>query len=745
MRLLNVQTLQLQDFDDAQAPEFATLSCCWAQDSGPEDVSAVPLVISHRGKDIAISPPIVQALGKARDAGLLFLWAYAICVDQASSVEQEEAVNSLFRLFQQSAICIVYLDDLPAGAALSTWGQCRWWTRSWTLQELIAPRHVAFFDSTWTHCGDKKAILGLVSSITGVDKRVLSDSSALSEISIGTRMSWAAKRSASRVEDQAYALVGIFGVSMRVQYGEGKRAFLRLQEEILHDCRDGSIFAWHGPQEFRGLLARSPCEFDHFSSNPAWQEPWQFDGEVNFSSKGIKISSRFSSSGPYLHLSIGRLHGTSLGIDLLEQYGAFVRVNKGIMMVSSGQMWEGKIHVSRDVDRRISDKISKELSVAKAGAAELGQVQFRGFSTRHHDNVIWPVRKYVVGRFPPTSIHTDPNTSIGMESRGEPDQEVATKNETTNHQVTHGKRAHDSSSESTEDESCSDADDDDDTEGDSQYSSSEYMFPGDITNDPELNRTKTALAQMSYQSFQAWRATARYIRPPAVRPRTPMQKRTRTGSLVEDTIPEHADYIIISRVDGYFHFACPFYAFDPVDHVQCLKHGLHSIRDVTRHVWQHHRRAPYCPICKTTFKSMPERDDHIRAQTCELRNLKLGGITEDQRAKLSKPDDLAWSEDDRWREVFRIVLPHIREIPRSPYLEGQELQISMLQDFWSREGNKCISNYLTVDNTVGTSISAQDGGAVAALYKLVIRDMVNTLLKELDVRQEPVRLSVPGS
>jgi hypothetical protein len=137
-------------------------------------------------------------------------------------------------------------------------------TRGWTLQELIAPRVVAFYDEKWHHICHKSQALHYISEITGIPPSVLQGGDP-SRSSIAQRMSWAAGRRTSKIEDQAYSLLGIFGIHMPMLYGEGKKAFIRLQEEIMKSNADDSLFAWTSsslePSSFCGLLAKSPSDF----------------------------------------------------------------------------------------------------------------------------------------------------------------------------------------------------------------------------------------------------------------------------------------------------------------------------------------------------------------------------------------------------------------------------------------------------------------------------------------------------
>jgi hypothetical protein len=116
--------------------------------------------------------------------------------------------------------------------------------------------------------GDKLTLSTLISEITQIPEDVVRSPSALSFASVANRMSWASERQTTRIEDVAYSLLGIFNVNMPLLYGEGKKAFIRLQEEILKESDDQSIFAWVSEEatdpkglQFQGVLADSPSRF----------------------------------------------------------------------------------------------------------------------------------------------------------------------------------------------------------------------------------------------------------------------------------------------------------------------------------------------------------------------------------------------------------------------------------------------------------------------------------------------------
>ena len=153
----------------------------------------------------------------------------------------------MYAWYAAAKVCYAFLGDAVAGEdmthPLSTFRKSRWFTRGWTLQELIAPWDVVFFSGDWTIIGSKDNLADLLEKITGIDRGVLLHQKSLDDVSIAARLSWAATRTTTRVEDEAYSLLGIFDINMPTLYGEGKRAFRRLQEEIMRRIPDQSLFA----------------------------------------------------------------------------------------------------------------------------------------------------------------------------------------------------------------------------------------------------------------------------------------------------------------------------------------------------------------------------------------------------------------------------------------------------------------------------------------------------------------------
>ena len=143
-------------------------------------------------------------------------------------------------------------------------GWPEWFSRGWTLQELIAPKNVQFLNENWQRIGDKRALAPTLRKITGVPEHILIHGLYGNRPCVAQIMSWAARRTTTRVEDRAYSLMGLLDVNMPMLYGEGKKAFHRLQLEIIRASNDQSIFAWgYGVAGVRtgSILAGDPWHF----------------------------------------------------------------------------------------------------------------------------------------------------------------------------------------------------------------------------------------------------------------------------------------------------------------------------------------------------------------------------------------------------------------------------------------------------------------------------------------------------
>ncbi|KAE9365529.1 HET-domain-containing protein, partial [Stipitochalara longipes BDJ] len=242
MRLLRSTTLQLCEFTERGLPPYAILSHTWET----EEVSFQEMQTGNSTEKKGYNK-IKECCKIAAAAGFEYVWVDTCCIDKTSSAELTEAINSMYLWYQKADVCYVYLADYHGpthlGRLSSGFRESRWFTRGWTLQELIAPESVIFFDSQWEDIGSKEFLREQISEITEIQVEALMGA-RLEDFSVAQRMCWASRRQTTRIEDEAYSLMGIFGVHMPMLYGEAGHAFVRLQEEIIKKSTDHTIFAW---------------------------------------------------------------------------------------------------------------------------------------------------------------------------------------------------------------------------------------------------------------------------------------------------------------------------------------------------------------------------------------------------------------------------------------------------------------------------------------------------------------------
>lgn len=276
MWLLDTSTAQLHEFIGPERVPggYAILSHVWErQEQTFNDLRALQTSCAKLGlnpRDHA-SPKVRQFCELAEKHGHKWGWADMCCIDKSSSAELSEAINSMYRYYSRADVCYAYLCDVPTGVLLDgpplrqrvihsdgweknaglselqiAFARSQWHTRGWTLQELIAPDVVLFVSQEWAIMGAKMDLPNLLHLITSVPRGVLTLVEDPTKHGVAERMKWASFRITTRVEDEAYCLMGIFDVNMPTLYGEGERAFRRLQEEILKKLVDTSLFAWFG-------------------------------------------------------------------------------------------------------------------------------------------------------------------------------------------------------------------------------------------------------------------------------------------------------------------------------------------------------------------------------------------------------------------------------------------------------------------------------------------------------------------
>ncbi|KAI0706288.1 heterokaryon incompatibility protein-domain-containing protein [Cerioporus squamosus] len=318
MRLLNTRTFEFESFDGPQsAPDYAILSHVWfpnGEQSYHDVCDVVQLAQDEQQLEDApalLSEKIKRCCAYALAEGYEYIWIDSCCIDKTSSAELSEAINSMYKWYSSASQCYAFLhdvdDDDDPHAPDSQFRKSVWFTRGWTLQELIAPPMLVFLTQNWTTIGTKHGMAPIVSQVTGVDIGILQGTDSLDTVSVARRMSWASARFTTREEDEAYSLMGLFGIHMPTIYGEGRHAFIRLQEEILKQFPDDTLFAWgdrfilRQPRDLDYLAFHTTMPPEHdgrlFAPSP---ESFQFAGDLRPISEA-SLTQRLGMEGAPLH------------------------------------------------------------------------------------------------------------------------------------------------------------------------------------------------------------------------------------------------------------------------------------------------------------------------------------------------------------------------------------------------------------------------------------------------------------
>ncbi|KAK6434877.1 hypothetical protein LTR95_008937 [Oleoguttula sp. CCFEE 5521] len=320
MWLLKTSDLSLVHFHDSRDVRYAILSHTW---NGDEEATYAEL---REGCDMNTARlyKVKMTCAQAAQDGCDYAWIDSCCINKDSLTELAEAINSMWQWYYDASVCYVYLADLswecpvlydvasifsiesdeaPETRWTTAFAACRWFTRGWTLQELLAAKDVRFYcapkaadvtSERWGFVGDKTDLVRTLWEITGIDILALQDRNSLTRFVTARKMYWASRRQTSKVEDRAYSLLGLFGINMPLLYGEGENAFIRLQEQIIQKRLDHSILAWDCSQSESSqskdlLFANSPARFAKTGQRMTrWQ--WSsFDPAFRLTNQGIEF------------------------------------------------------------------------------------------------------------------------------------------------------------------------------------------------------------------------------------------------------------------------------------------------------------------------------------------------------------------------------------------------------------------------------------------------------------------------
>ncbi|KAK8093635.1 hypothetical protein PG997_000320 [Apiospora hydei] len=344
IRLVETDTTRLTAFIPYSPSEtpYAILSHTWEEGEVTfQEMMAINGDSKHPFAQKAGFKKIFKTCEKAKAHSIKHVWVDTCCIDKTSSAELSESINSMYRWYQTADVCFVYLSDFHGSLAddPGTLESCRWFTRGWCLQELIAPAKVQFFDAEWKSIGDKISLATRLSNITHINQDVLVDSALVDAVPVARRMAWASERKTTREEDMAYCLLGLFGINMPMLYGEGSNAFLRLQEQIVMKTNDLSIFAFERDSTAGldlDLFARAPGDFRSCHDLTSTAHEAQYNAAFNLTNRGLYFRRLELYVNPVQGLSSIRLKCNASKFDCTRMHlqkvgsGLYARYNRNV-------------------------------------------------------------------------------------------------------------------------------------------------------------------------------------------------------------------------------------------------------------------------------------------------------------------------------------------------------------------------------------------------------------------------------
>lgn len=722
----------------AAAPRYAFITSSLGTD--PPSLYCAKILTLKGANGIGYEEPLkntvtLKAFSLAIAFDVVNIWADFLCVDPSSSAELSEAVNSRFQILQHCEVCFVYLDDVDSGDGVDCLTQTRWRRQCWALQELIAPKEIHFYNKTWSEVGTKRSLLPHLSSLFGIDKEVLQDSNCLADFSIGMRMSWASRLSSERPEDSAYSLLGIFKVSMMAIYGEGQRAFLRLQEEILKDTNDATIFAWQstGDEQYRGLLARSPSEFAHFGLY-SQRTPFQIHGCIQAISAGILIDSVFgesdASSDFILCLAeINTVDGQArhLGVTLKAWRNTYVR-SKPSSICRLSKFPTGllrRICARRDLSSRDSSLIANESSSsldlihrASIGRKKKYQDETHPQGINPADTIKPGSYTFVrdgAGGFSVLLENGQASVPLGKMIPIRPHDHGRSEGREILQQIVrnHWPESWEGQPVSPGTESLTDSSSERDV---STFSESSDEAVSILSDQDPLAVHTSALAKKGLEIFSASlliadeMGTATEEEMGVSFTANKRQKLEDEDWVKVEPINNHEDNEdkegtqAVTRgrcgsaeVDtGYL--ACPFGRQNSTKHRTCLKYGgFSTVQHLRDHLWKDHYSPHWCPVCCQTFDSLGACDTHIRQWSCTRRTSRETVLLSSKQWRQISRNKLGRSKEEQWYSIWCIIFPQV-EKPPTAYVSTTnptEWRVRLLRQFWARRGLGIVSDFVS--------------------------------------------------
>lgn len=364
--------------------KFATLSHRWLDTGEPTFQD-----MSESQKDLSGNPgyhKLTYFCEKAGEYDCELAWSDTCCINKESSAELDEATQAMFNWYHNAAICIAYL---ACSSSVSDFAQEPWFTRGWTLQELLAPEKMKFYGKNWEPLSDnlddkhprylatssedefstpitpsQSDILTTITHLTEIESRdLISFSRGIHNVH--QRLRWASRRTTTRVEDMAYSLIGIFDISMPITYGEGERSWFRLMEIILQRCKSWEVFVWAGESfPYASAIPRSPKGYEAFDMQDSTElnktlDMGRVEGIVGETPPGLRGDHAFAMTR----------HGVQMKLPLLDV--VFDRPNQSVTIHGHTPGYFGR---SKPWDLRV--RVTCRRPKSKAETYRLGIVNY---------------------------------------------------------------------------------------------------------------------------------------------------------------------------------------------------------------------------------------------------------------------------------------------------------------------------------------------------------------------------------
>lgn len=736
MQLINTATLQRHEFIGSPPP-YAILSHV----TDGDETSYHDLAHIEKETSKESVKAIQRACEKALAKGSEWLWSYASCVDNCSSAAQSEAINSLAQIHRDCEYILIYLEDLECKlvgdeTSVERLAGCRWIKNIWSIPQIIFPRAAYFYSSEWNEIGTKRSLLPHLSAVTGIDQPVLENLDCLEDYSIARRMSWASDMRALRVEDSAYALLGLFDISMPIIYGEGPKAFVRLQEEIMRDTDDFSLIAWDSldGQEYNGLFAHSPACFRRFRNGPT--TPLRMNGEAQIHCTGITIEASFLVTQSGLLLPLEGQDGLTCCVPLFQWNGRSVRRGSQVKSIPLGQMPldSRRVCVKRDVSAHLSRKISScagFVSDCSFGLDESGTARPSRSSVMDYTSNDGTGRTAASTEDYRLTSQYAPSTSFsGLTSqedqmawsaheRGSVDGILSTLERDVTpswlHEIAYEVHRRPEGCQ-VEEPSQSFVDHDG-----QQSTEPQILDVAQITEelaDVAIEEFQAGLQRQSKKRcFIPWQ-TQNLKRPKL------MQQPSDQLEVVDTSDSDDGETVVVKKTRL---FACPFYVRNNT-YTNCVtRHHLKNINEVKEHLCWEHRRPMFCPVCKDEFPSSRDRDAHIRLRICrDNGKTPPDGITDCQDEQLNRDEESPLSEDSRWFQLWDVVFPGTERPPSTFYTGEREASVSKFRQFWMQDGQEMVADFLEKKECQNYSIENEER-KLQAIYDGVMEMVVDRI------------------